>query len=221
MKKVSLIISSVVSSLLFLCCSEETTNTKMNELDTSKETVTIGNQVWMCKNLNVDKFRNGDPIPHAKTFEEWTKAKLYKKPAWSYYDNTPSNGEKYGRLYNWYAVNDPRGLAPEGWHIPSDVEWATLTDYLGDNVAGKKMKSKTGWEDEGNGSNDSGFTGLPGGFRTETAYFSLINIYSNWWSITEYQKDYSWSCYLNNKKSVVERGATHKGSGLYIRCLKD
>jgi hypothetical protein len=110
------------------------------------QTVTIGTQVWMTKNLDVATFRNGDPIPEAKTKEEWTKAGQNKQPAWCYYDNDPANGAKYGKLYNWFAVNDPRGLAPIGYHVPTDPEWTKLTDFLGGiGVAGAKMKSKSGW----------------------------------------------------------------------------
>ena len=87
------------------------------------QTITIGTQVWMTKNLDVATFRNGDPIPQAKTDEEWEKAGENQQPAWCYYDNDPANGAKYGKLYNWYAVNDSRGLAPVGYHIPSDAEW--------------------------------------------------------------------------------------------------
>ncbi|MBM3401498.1 MAG: hypothetical protein FJY21_04145 [Bacteroidetes bacterium] len=131
------------------------------------QTVTIGNQVWMTKNLDLDKFRNGDPIQEAKTNEEWKKAGENKQPAWCYYNNDPANGTKYGKLYNWYAVTDPRGLAPKGWHIPTDMEWTILIDYLGGpDVAGGKMKS-TGseyWKSPNReASNESGFSGLPGG----------------------------------------------------------
>ena len=95
------------------------------------QTVNIGTQVWVTKNLDVDKFRNGDPIPQAKTNEEWKAAGENKQPAWCYYDNDPANGANYGKLYNWYAVNDKRGLAPEGWHVPSKMEWDTLAKFLG------------------------------------------------------------------------------------------
>jgi uncharacterized protein (TIGR02145 family) len=108
------------------------------------QNVTIGTQVWMTKNLDVSTFRNGDPIPQAKTEEEWKKAGENRQAAWCYYDNVPANGAKYGKLYNWYAVSDPRGLAPAGYHIPSDAEWTKLEDYLGSD-AGTKMKSKSGW----------------------------------------------------------------------------
>jgi len=113
MKKVSLILSAVVMIAMMLSsCGEGASNE-----------VTIGNQVWMSQNLNVDKFRNGDPIPHAETREEWEKAGENRHPAWCYYDNDSANADKYGKLYNWYAVNDPRGLAPEGWKIPSHEDW--------------------------------------------------------------------------------------------------
>ena len=108
------------------------------------KTVTIGTQVWLKENLNVSTFRNGDPIPEAKTAEEWQAAGDAKQPAWCYYDNDPKNGAKYGKLYNWYAVNDPRGLAPAGYHVPTDEEWSVLIGLLG-NDAGKKMKSQNGW----------------------------------------------------------------------------
>ena len=134
------------------------------------QTITIGTQVWTTKNLDAATFRNGDPIPQAKTDEEWEKAGDNQQPAWCYYDNDPANGAKYGKLYNWYAVNDSRGLAPVGYHIPSDAEWTILTDFLGgEKVAGTKMKSTDFWADyegnSGNGTNESGFSGLPGGNR--------------------------------------------------------
>ena len=83
----------------------------------------IGKQYWTTKNLNVSRFRNGDPIPEAKTKDEWIQAGIKKQAVWCYYDNDFKNGTKYGKLYNWYAVNDPRGLAPEGWDIPTDDDW--------------------------------------------------------------------------------------------------
>jgi uncharacterized protein (TIGR02145 family) len=103
-------------------------------------------QEWtMTTNLNVDKFRNGDPIPQAKSGDEWKAAGENEQPAWCYYRNEPSNDGKYGKLYNWYAVNDSRGLAPEGYHIPTYAEWITFKNLLG-NDAGNKMKSTSGWD---------------------------------------------------------------------------
>jgi uncharacterized protein (TIGR02145 family) len=109
--------------------------------------VKIGNQIWMSKNLDVSTFLNGEPIPQAKDVEEWKHASTNEIPAWCYYEFNKSNGKKYGKLYNWYAVSDSRGLAPQGYHLPTDEEWTTLTDFLGGrDIAGKKMKSKDGWK---------------------------------------------------------------------------
>ncbi len=105
------------------------------------QSVTIGTQTWTTLNLDVAIFRNGDAIPQAKTDEEWKAAGENKQAAWCYYDNDPKNGAKYGKLYNWYAVNDARGIAPMGWHVPTDQEWTVLSTFLGgEDVAGKKMK---------------------------------------------------------------------------------
>jgi uncharacterized protein (TIGR02145 family) len=230
---------------------------------TRSQTVTIGTQVWMTKNLDVDHFRNGDPIPQAKTDEEWKRAGENKQPAWCYYDNDPANGVKYGKLYNWYAVNDQRGLAPGGYHVPSDEEWTVLTDYLGgSDIAGKKMKSKSGWSDytsggsqtcpncknwnaeyrskvpchtckdtrsvpapevkhSGNGTNSSGFTGFPGGFRNRYGSFFSIGEEGEWWSSSEYLYYSAWNHYLKYVDGNMSRYPHNLGSGLSVRCLRD
>ncbi len=110
--------------------------------------VQIGNQVWMTSNLNVSKFQNGDPIYEAKTKEQWEKAGQNKKAAWCYYKNSTENGTVYGKLYNWYAVNDPRGLAPKGWHVPLKSDWIELVDILRniDNYVSSSLKTKSGWK---------------------------------------------------------------------------
>jgi len=215
-----------------------------------KSTVKIGNQVWMAENLNVEKFRNGDPIPEAKTDEEWEKAGKNEEPAWCYYDNDPSNGTKYGKLYNWYAVNDPRGLAPEGWKISSDEEWSVLSTYLGgEEVAGGKMKStdtqyfgfsvsdseqqdmahtlKTGdaikmknARPNGDATNESGFSGLPGGFRTYGT-FGGIGLYGSWWTSTEADTEESYYRNLRFNDGSSITGADYKKSGFSVRCLRD
>jgi uncharacterized protein (TIGR02145 family) len=196
---------------------------KEEEFETTKSSeVTIGTLVWMTKNLDVDKFRNGDLIPQAKTDEEWVKAGESKRPAWCYYKNDPANGAKYGKLYNWYAANDPRGLAPEGWYIPSDAEWTLLTDYLGGaNVAGKKMKSTSGWDKDGNGTNESGFTGLSGGARNFYGIFNDIGRYSYWWSSTEGGTSNAWVRYLSYDGDSASRHYGSKSGGYSVRCLRD
>ncbi len=167
------------------------------------QTITIGSQVWMTKNLDVSTFRNGDSIPEVKTDEEWKKAGENKQPAWCYYNNDPNNGEKYGKLYNWHAVNDPRGLAPEGWHIPSVTEWDSIINLLGgEEIAGGKMKSKEGWSNNYNGTDESGFGGLPGGCRLIEGDFVEVKGFTNlngsdeagwWWSSSLYlDANYDW-----------------------------
>lgn len=208
MKKVNLIL------ILFVC---------LGTISFS-QTVTIGTQVWMTKNLDVSKFRNGDPIPEAKTVEEWSAYNGAREPAWCYFDNDPANGAKYGKLYNWYAVNDARGLAPAGWHIPSDDEWTILTDYLGGvNTAGYKMKSKSGWKENGNGTNSSGFSGLPGGGRDYNGPFNSDSVgsYGLWWSSMEDDTSNAWGRYLGYFYGDVGRNSFPKANGFSVRCLRD
>ena len=114
-----------ISSLFSACNDIENKNKQIAETDVLQE-IKIGDWYWSTENLKVSKFRNGDSIAEAKTAEQWVKAGEAQKPAWCYYDNDPINGKRYGKLYNWYAVSDPRELAPVGWHIPSDVEWEDL-----------------------------------------------------------------------------------------------
>jgi uncharacterized protein (TIGR02145 family) len=192
------------------------------------KSVKIGTQVWMTENLNVSSFRNGDPIPQAKTEEEWEKAGENEQPAWCYYDNDPANGTKYGKLYNWYAVNDPRGLAPKGWHVPTDAEWTLLTDYLGVH-AGSKMKSKSGWKEKnksgrGNSTNSSGFSGLPGGGRADSGRFDNIGYYGYWFSKeVKDGTDYDWIHYLyyDTGGEYSREVSKNHGHGISVRCLRD
>jgi uncharacterized protein (TIGR02145 family) len=182
--------------------------------------VKIGNQVWMIENLNVDRFRNGDLIPEAKTKEEWNKAGEERRPAWCYYENDQANGAKYGKLYNWYAVKDSRGLAPAGYHIPTGDEWTTLSDLLGgETIAGNKMKSTTGWIKNGNGTNSSGFSGIPGG--CVYGNFSYVGYDGYWWSSSEYDTYFAHSRNLDFNKENLFREYSDKGGGLSVRCLRD
>ena len=187
----------------------------------NKSTVVIGNQEWMSENLNVTTFRNGDPIPHAQTDEEWKKAGDNGNPAWCYYDNDTENGKEYGKLYNWYAVNDTRLLTPKGWHVPTDGEWSDLIDFLGgEKVAGKKMKSSDGWSDN-YGTNESRFTGLPGGYRGYDGSYRNIGNYGYWWTSTEAKKGRAWQRGMYGPSEKDYRDFFDKEGGLSVRCLKD
>jgi uncharacterized protein (TIGR02145 family) len=183
-----------------------------------KGEVTIGNQVWTSKNLDVSKFKNGEEIPEAQTEGQWKAFSDANEAAWCYYENKT----EYGKLYNWYAVNDPRGLAPAGYHIPTDAEWTTLTNYLGgEKIAGAKMKSNTGWENDGIGTNSSAFAGLPGGFRNSYGGFYGIGSSGYWWSSSEDYTSYAWFRYLNSSNGNVSSSNFNKQNGFSVRCLRD
>ena len=202
--------------------SEKINNTILQ----NNNTVTIGNQVWTSKNLDVSTFRNGEVIPEAKSKEEWVKAGNNKTAAYCHYDYDSKNGKVYGKLYNWYAVNDSRGLAPNGYHIPSDSEWTVLTNFLGgEEIAGEKMKSKQGWrkndKKSGNGDNSSGFNGLAGGYCESDGYFYDITVYGGWWSSSEGDMGFAWSRSLYFYNSKVGGGSSYEDFGLSVRCLRD
>ncbi len=183
-------------------------------------TVRIATQTWAAANLDVIKFRNGDSIPEAKTNEEWVKAGDSGKPAWCYYNNDPVTGKKYGKLYNWYAVNDPRGLAPAGWSIPTDEDWVALTYSLGgQTVAGTKLKTAAGWADGSNGTNESGFSGLPAGYRVENGKFLNIGSIGTWWSATESKSATAFDHYLVLSGSF-SRSSNPKQRGESVRCIR-
>jgi len=182
------------------------------------QTVRIGGQVWMEENLNASHFRNGDLIPEAKTEEEWVLAGNKNEPAWCYYNNYSENGEKYGKLYNWYAVSDPRGLAPENWTIPDNKDWAKLIYYLGGgNGAATRMKSAAGWNSKSNGDNSSRFTALPGGGRVYNGIFTDIDNAGVWWSSVEETALTAYGiCLINN----AVQGSWKKSTGLSVRALR-
>jgi uncharacterized protein (TIGR02145 family) len=201
-----------------------TSNSVSNSTNLSSiKSVKIGNQTWMTENLNVDRFRNGDLIPEAKTDEEWKNAGENKQPAWCYYENDPKNGKKYGRLYNWYAVSDPRGLAPYGWHVPSNLEWANLIDYLGgDLIAGGKIKSKVVGDYWGaNKTINSEFTATPGGFRPWYGTFQFIQETAEWWTSTMNNEGKIWTRYITYMNEKVQIPSRHPWWGAYLRCIKD
>lgn len=187
----------------------------------------IGNQVWSKENLTTTKFRNGDVIPEAKTREEWVKAGEEGNPAWCYFDNDPKNGEKYGRIYNGFAITDPRGLIQSGWHLPTETEWRELIKYLGgDAEAGSKLKASSGWLGEGNGTNSSGFNALPGGLRYSDGSWYPSGYAGRWWSSSlswsNNNDHHYWSLSLTSGNNIAELGSSvYKQSGLSVRCIKD
>ena len=177
--------------------------------------VTIGSQTWMTENLKVTKYQNGDIIPKSQFGSAWA---TLTTGAWCYFMNDPNKGV----LYNWYAVNDPRGLAPAGWKIPSDQVFTTLGDYLGGSeIAGKKMKSKTDWIGNGNGSDESQFSGYPRGCREfETSVFCYSGVNAYWWTTTTSVTDSSYVRQLGYYHDKLLRYHRSKTDGLSVRCVK-
>ncbi len=192
------------------------------------KTVKIGNQWWMAENLKTIHYSNGDPIPHVILDPLWRFA---TSGAYCNYDNDTTLVATYGRLYNWYAVDDSLNIAPSGWHVPTDGEWQTLIDYLGGGVvAGGKMKS-TGTISGGNGlwqtpnlgaTNESGFSALPGGFRNHSnGRFYSIGDNAHFWSSTAAFNPYVWSRYLVFDSSGVIWFDCEKQKGFSVRCVRD
>lgn len=217
-------------------------NTTTNSLETRKSTgwvslsetfvalptIVIGTQQWMRENLDVSFFRNGDAIPYidnAGSFSGLTT------PAWTWYNGSAANGEIYGKLYNWYAVNDARGLCPKGWHVPTSAEWATLLTTLGSSSPGIYMKSAgtksdgTPIWDQGDGTNIgtnlSGFTGLPGGRLDNYGGYMRMGYDGYWWTSTEADETQAYSVNLGNNRPNLAFATLDKVVGMSIRCIRD
>ncbi|HUW93945.1 MAG TPA: fibrobacter succinogenes major paralogous domain-containing protein [Bacteroidales bacterium] len=210
------------------------------------EAVKIGKQVWMSENLKTTKYNDGTAIPLVTDNTAWA---ALTTGAYSDYSNTPANSTTYGRLYNWYAVdnnaatkvasNGGKNVCPTGWHIPTDDEWTTLTDYLTNNGYGyegsgidiaKSMAATSGWTEYGTlgtvgndqaSNNSSGFTALPSGSRLYNGTFLNVGYEDYWWSSTEYSVSNAYSRYMYNYLSNVGRSYGDEQAGFSVRCLRD
>jgi uncharacterized protein (TIGR02145 family) len=195
--------------------------------------VQIGTQIWMTKNLDVSKFRNGEVIPEAKSEEEWDKAYASKQPAWCYFNFDSSTGKVNGKLYNWHAVNDKRGLAPAGWHVPSLDEWETMVGFIGafDENTANKLKSQEGWRDQ-SGTNETAFNATPAGCYCANGSGGFIYLVgqgelTKWWTSTKSSgvpgakmiyietSDYGG---VSTRFGINDYGV---GLGLSVRCIHD
>lgn len=182
----------------------------------------IGDQEWMRSNLDVDTFRNGDPIPVIEKSEEWEKAAQEGRPACCYFKNDTENGALYGRLYNWFAVNDPRGLAPEGWRIPTEDEWKHLSELLGGaHIAADEMRSASGWLVDLDDGKVHPFDAKPGGNRTDVGFDYNAGFMGFWWSATEQNEHTAWCHYIAFDNSKTLDFNHNKGFGFSVRCLKE
>jgi len=181
--------------------------------------IKIGNQIWMLENLNLECFSNGDPIHEAKTTEEWEEAGRNKKPLYMYHDWTSSRG----KMYNWFAVNDPRGLALEGWKVPSEADWEDLINFVGGSEhAGKKLKSSSfEWEEIG-GEDEFGMCIRPGGFMGSWG-LAPFRWYIHFWTSTGGEgidDDYAFSFVFDGCSDESRKSFSHKSSGNYLRLIK-
>ena len=197
------------------------------------QVVEIGDQCWMAENLKVTHYRNSETVPNV--IDDWIWFEL-STGAYCNYDNNGGNVSTYGRLYNWYAVMDSRGLAPEGWHVPSDEEWKQLEMYLGMSQAaadstglrgvdegGKLKESGTvHWNAPNTGAtNESGFTALPGGYRDQDGRFFDMGSTTFFWASTVYDIYFAWLRNMGYNSSKIARSWNFKRGGLSVRCVKD
>ena len=191
-------------------------------------TVQIADQCWFAENLRSENYRNGDAIPVVPSNGEWSTT----SGATTVYGESASNLETYGRLYNWYAVDEARGLCPGGWHVPTDGEWmmmemslgmsqaeANSTNYRGSDQ-GTQMKADYGWNIDGNGTNSSSFSGFPGGYRNSGGVFNDAGYYGNWWC-SSLNGSSAWYRYLSSGREDVGRSWNDRRNGFSVRCIKD
>ena len=179
--------------------------------------VVIGTQTWTTENLNVSIFRNGDPIKEARTAQEWKMAGENEQPAWCYYNNDPANGAKYGKIYNWYAVNHPRGLAPEGWHVPTETEWSQLISISG---SANNLINCSEWQMANNCLNPYGFSAIPGRTRSFTGIFDLPGS-AVWWTSSAIGEHGSQRVSLSASVDKIEITGNDHRYGFSVRCLKN
>ncbi len=185
-------------------------------------TVTVGSQVWLVENLSVTHYRNGDEIPLVTDNAEWEGL---TSGAYSDYENNAANAVTYGRLYNWFAVDDSRNIAPEGWHVSMDAEWTAMTTYLGgEGIAGGKLKEAglIHWLEPNSGAtNETGFSALPGGHRDYAGIYTYIQWGGGWWTSTGENPNDARVRYMDHGSYDVWNYLEDKRYGRSVRCVKD
>jgi uncharacterized protein (TIGR02145 family) len=211
-------------TMAFVSCNKEEGGTPGNGVTFdgyNYSSVLIGNgQEWMKENLRTSIYSNGDTIENVTANTQWSTSNT---GAWAHYDNNSLNEATYGKLYNWYAVEDSRNVCPSGWHVPSKEEWNALIEFLGAKAGGKMKSTGNEWQNNNDGaSNESGFSGLPGGTRLVNGGFADLRKFGFWWSSTE-QPNYgtAWCTGLSYWNDGVERVDLNKEIGMCIRCLKN
>ena len=184
------------------------------------ETVNIGKQVWMAENLKTTKYNDGTNIPIVTNYDSWSDLTT---PAYCWYNNDINNKKDYGALYNQYVI-DSKKICPAGWHVPTYKEWVTLDVYLSDpRISGGKLKEKgiTHWKSPNtDATNETGFSALPGGYRSFNGSFNYIKIYGYWWSSTVINRN-TYSTQLSYKSGSMDIYINYQANGLSVRCLKN
>lgn len=185
-------------------------------------TVTVGTQVWMVENLRVTRYNDGTSIPKFTDGAVWS---TLSSPGFCWYNNdSATNAPVYGAMYNWYAAGTAN-LCPVGWHVATEAEWATLSSYLGgDGISGDKLKESgtSHWNSPNNGAtNESGFTALPGGNRSNTGTYGNMGIYGYWWTSTSLTSTLAASYFMNYSNHGVGLNYDTKRNGFSVRCVKD
>mgnify|MGYP006061086253 FL=1 len=207
-----------IALLSFVGCGTSITDADGNIYTSVK----IGNQEWMVENLRTSKYSDGTPIPNVTNNSQWDNL---SSGAWSHYNNDSQYETTYGKLYNWDAATDSRNICPTGWHVPKDGEWTLLTDYLAANghsgTQGVALKSKSGWGEKSNGTDDYGWKARPVGYRFNSGDFDGVGQYGYWWSSSESSTSNAWYRSMDNDIDSVFRTKFKKRLGIYIRCLKD
>ena len=224
---------SLVFAMLLAACGSKSSNVQsgtkvpaavgsVSDFDgTAYPIMQIGTQRWTGKNLAVTHYDNGDPIPLVQDASAWA---ALTTGAYAVYENKSENQTTYGLLYNWYAVTDPRGIAPKGWTVPAASDWVTLSTGLGgDNDSGGKLKDATAWTQSTDATNASGFTALPGGYRDRDGVFTGILANEDWWSTSDDQTpggdgSFVAIAYFNG---TFDEGHNRKTMGLAVRCLQN
>lgn len=183
-------------------------------------TIKIGDQEWMVENLRTTRYRNGDSLTEITDNQGWSAINF---GAYCYYKNNQFNNCSYGKLYNWYAISDSRNIAPEGWHVPTEDDWQVLENYLRTNQASQlKTKGTDYWlTPNTNANNNTGFSALPGGNRTDDGYFSLMTYSGLWWTSTKYDDKSALVRFMMFNNESIKRCANTYKTGLSIRCVKD
>ncbi len=185
-------------------------------------TITIGNQVWMKENLKVTKFNDGADIPYVTDNDTWFQT---NDPGYGWYDNDEATyKDLYGAMYNWYTVNTGK-LCPDGWHVPGDAEWTILTDFLGgEEIAGGKLKEAgtEHWSDPNtDATNVSGFTALPGGYRSNGGQYYGIEWQGRWWTSSMIDNNFVWTRHMQTDIGNVNRYDMNKNYGFSVRCIME